>query len=59
MFNFLKALRIEFSNITWLNRKELTNYSLIVLFVSILISMFLFINDIIFSKIILTIIHSQ
>lgn len=57
MIDFFKGILLELQNIKWLSRETLLNYTLIVLITSAFISLFLFISDLIFSKIIITLLH--
>jgi len=45
---FLKEVKIELKKVTWPNRDEITNYTMVVIFIVILISAFIGVIDKIF-----------
>jgi preprotein translocase subunit SecE len=45
---FLKEVKIELKKVTWPNRDEITNYTMVVIFIVILISAFVGVIDKIF-----------
>ncbi len=45
---FLKEVKIEVKKVTWPNRDELTNYTMVVIFIVVLISAFIGVIDKIF-----------
>jgi preprotein translocase SecE subunit len=49
MKNFLREVKLEFKNVNWLSRKEVINYTIIVVLFSLGIAMFLGFFDYIFN----------
>lgn len=49
---FIEDVKIEMAKVSWPNRGELMNSTMIVVVVSILFTVFIFISDIIISKVI-------
>ncbi len=47
--SFLKEVRVEFKHVNWLTKKEVTNYTIIVIVFSLALALFLGLFDFIFN----------
>ena len=48
---FFKEVKDEMTKVTWLNRRDLTRYTFIVIFISTVVALYLWACDLLFSNI--------
>lgn len=50
MSRFLRDARAEFRKVSWPNRKELTTYTVVVIVITVIVSLFVGLVDLLFSQ---------